>query len=482
MIKPFLLNHYHYIILSMKSFLLQTFLVFGFFVSFANASVVPTFSVSSNGYNALATVHGDPNTAVELHYGNSAETVNNIGTTDSNGNFSTPLSVSSYQFGCGKTAYVQVGSSRSATIPWSLNTSSCQNLALSQTNVSLTPGQSTVVTATISGGLYVSSNSNPSVANASVSGNQITITAASYGTSNITVCATNEMCGVLNITTSASGANAGSNLSFSQTNVETSVGQSSVINIYGSGSNYTIPTNSNPATVSTSLSGNVLTITGLAFGGSNITICQNNNQCGVIYVIVVNNPALTSSYTNTTEPSITSLNVSSNNANGEFIKTGNLLTVTFNTNKPISNPLMLIGLTRVNLTGSGSGPYVGTYLVANNDPLPIIITFNDSSGRNGRTTLTLGDWPAAPNRMNTQTSTPNPVTRHTFSTFLGFGDNGPTVTELQKRLTELGFYYGPTNGNFGPLTEAGVMALQRANGIKAVGYVGPATRAVLNQY
>ncbi|MCC6290514.1 peptidoglycan-binding protein [Candidatus Nomurabacteria bacterium] len=466
----------------MKSLLLLTVLVFGFFIPLANASVVPTFSVSSNGYNALATVHGDPNTAVELHYGNSAENINTIGTTDSNGNFSTPLSVSSYQFGCGKTAYVRVGTYQSATIPWSLNNSSCQSLALSQTNVSLNPGQSTIITATISGGLYVSSNSNPSVAGASVSGNQITITAASYGTSNLTVCTTNEMCGVINITTNAPGANAGSNLSFSQTNVEVNVGQSSVVTIYGSGNNYTIPTNSNPATVSTSLSGNVLTLTGLAFGGSNVTICQNNNQCGVVYVIVVNNPALTGTYTNNAEPTITSLNISSDNVGGEFIKAGNRLTITFNTNKPISNPLMLVGLTRVNLTGSGSGPYLGTYSVTSNNPLPLIITFSDSSGRSGRATLTLGDWSAPSNISNSPITTPTPGPRYTFSTFLGVGDNGKTVTELQKRLTELGFYHGPTNGNFGPLTEAGVTALQRANGIKSVGYVGPATRAILNQY
>ena len=48
-------------------------------------------------------------------------------------------------------------------------------------------------------------------------------------------------------------------------------------------------------------------------------------------------------------------------------------------------------------------------------------------------------------------------------------------------LTALGFYHGPINGIFGPLTKAAVKRFQAAHGIPQTGYVGPKTRAALNQ-
>ena len=45
------------------------------------------------------------------------------------------------------------------------------------------------------------------------------------------------------------------------------------------------------------------------------------------------------------------------------------------------------------------------------------------------------------------------------------------MTQLQKRLTALGFYSGPITGTFGPLTEAAVKKLQKAHGLTQAGYV-----------
>jgi hypothetical protein len=70
-----------------------------------------------------------------------------------------------------------------------------------------------------------------------------------------------------------------------------------------------------------------------------------------------------------------------------------------------------------------------------------------------------------------------------FTTFLQRGDVGPVISILQERLQELGYFpvgVSP-NGVFGPTTEEAVKILQRVHGINPVGYVGPATRAVLNQ-
>lgn len=70
-----------------------------------------------------------------------------------------------------------------------------------------------------------------------------------------------------------------------------------------------------------------------------------------------------------------------------------------------------------------------------------------------------------------------------FQSFLTFGSRGLEVLELQKKLQSLGFFPSTItpNGVFGPATQAAVVAFQRANGIDPFGYVGPATRAVLNK-
>jgi len=56
------------------------------------------------------------------------------------------------------------------------------------------------------------------------------------------------------------------------------------------------------------------------------------------------------------------------------------------------------------------------------------------------------------------------------------GLQGPSISQVQERLNELGA--NPrlaTDGIFGPLTEAAVVAFQRANGLTADGIVGPIT-------
>ena len=70
---------------------------------------------------------------------------------------------------------------------------------------------------------------------------------------------------------------------------------------------------------------------------------------------------------------------------------------------------------------------------------------------------------------------------YVFNNFLDIGSTGTDVTELQTRLTALSMYSGPITGYFGSLTQAAVEQFQGAHGIEQVGYVGPATRAALNQ-
>lgn len=55
------------------------------------------------------------------------------------------------------------------------------------------------------------------------------------------------------------------------------------------------------------------------------------------------------------------------------------------------------------------------------------------------------------------------------------GTHGEPVSALQRRLKELGFDPGPVDGEFGPQTEAAVMAFQRQANLEADGVVGPRT-------
>lgn len=68
-----------------------------------------------------------------------------------------------------------------------------------------------------------------------------------------------------------------------------------------------------------------------------------------------------------------------------------------------------------------------------------------------------------------------------YTRLLTVGSMGADVTALQQALTRAGVYTGPVTGYFGPLTAAGVRAYQAAHALEAVGFVGPMTRALLNQ-
>lgn len=59
------------------------------------------------------------------------------------------------------------------------------------------------------------------------------------------------------------------------------------------------------------------------------------------------------------------------------------------------------------------------------------------------------------------------------------GDTGPAVTDLQNRLTQLGYWLGAADGQYGVLTSQAVMALQKVHGLARTGAVDAATRAAL---
>ena len=59
------------------------------------------------------------------------------------------------------------------------------------------------------------------------------------------------------------------------------------------------------------------------------------------------------------------------------------------------------------------------------------------------------------------------------------GSSGSTVTEIQKKLKNWGYYNGSVDGIYGSRTEAAVKYFQRKNGLTVDGIAGPATLAAI---
>src|SRR5699024_3096406 len=71
---------------------------------------------------------------------------------------------------------------------------------------------------------------------------------------------------------------------------------------------------------------------------------------------------------------------------------------------------------------------------------------------------------------------PAPPTNSTpITQALRRGSKGSQVSELQKRLNELGYNAGKVDGSFGPATYNAVVAFQKANGLTVDGIVGKNT-------
>jgi len=175
-------------------------------------------------------------------------------------------------------------------------------LSFSQNDIILTPGLTQ--TATVSGGpdssYYILSNSNSSVAAATISGNVITVVGGSTVASNvITICSTsvNNTCGSLNTTlvNTSNATPSATVLSFNQNVVSISQGDTSSVTVTGGdGAGYSVSSNSAPAIATASIngSGNTITLYGSNVGSAIITICSSSagTVCASLYVTVT--PAL----------------------------------------------------------------------------------------------------------------------------------------------------------------------------------------------
>jgi hypothetical protein len=161
------------------------------------------------------------------------------------------------------------------------------SVSISQSSVSLSVGQSTTVTLSGSSSYYVSSNTNSSIVTTSISGNSLYLYGSQAGSSTVTVCS-NQYSGCVNVYVTVSGGNYyGGSISFSQSNVNVSLYQSTTVSIYGGNSSYYVSSNSNSYVVDASISGSSLYLYAKNNGSSTLSVCSYNNaQCGSVYVTV----------------------------------------------------------------------------------------------------------------------------------------------------------------------------------------------------
>jgi N-acetylmuramoyl-L-alanine amidase len=64
---------------------------------------------------------------------------------------------------------------------------------------------------------------------------------------------------------------------------------------------------------------------------------------------------------------------------------------------------------------------------------------------------------------------------------LKVGSQGYEVSELQSHLKDMGFFYGPVTGYYGPITERAVMDFQYKTNLSSDGVAGPSTNLMLNE-
>ena len=397
--------------------------------------------------------------------------------------------------------------STTATLCLVSNTSNCvsayitvqnsgaQALTFSQSSVSLSAGQSIVVTISGGSGSYTvknNSSQSPNFITTNLSGSTLTLTTTgTTGTSSITICTADmNSCGIINVT--IGGYVSTTAITFSQSSPTVVVGQSQSVSVYGpTGAIFYVSSNSNPNYVQANLSGSTLSLVGIANGSSTITICSSSTNCGSITVVVnynyTNNGVLTLSQSSATLSIGQSLNITISGGTMPYTINSNYSNI-FQSSLN-SNILTLIGITPgtglMNVCSTaGSGLTLSVTVTGGNVTLPTGCTsaygFSPSSGvpctPSNKTSTPVVSTPAP-----TTSSTTYVSAKYKFTKPLKLGSTGDEVIELQRKLTDLGFYTGPINGKYGPLTEKTVKEFQKEHGLSQLGNVGPGTRAILNK-
>jgi hypothetical protein len=272
-----------------KKLLISCLVVVAFFASVVstkaatlsqtNVSLTPGQSLVVSAYNTLNSLYlsGTPNTSIATVV-ISGNNINIYGVSTGN----TSATICEYNSIC-NTIYITVSGANNGYNNYG-------NLSLSQTSLSLTVGQTSLVTAYNSSysyaTLYVSSNSSPNVATATISGNNISIYGNSAGVSNIIVCQNNSVsyCGTVYVTVTG-GYNTYNNTSSGLNISSLTLPRGGAMTIASANSlGLSVSNNSNPGVATTSYAS---VVSGCAVGALYSTItgqpCSNLGNNGGYY-------------------------------------------------------------------------------------------------------------------------------------------------------------------------------------------------------
>ena len=330
-------------------------------------------------------------------------------------------------------------------------------ISFSQNSPTISAGESTTVTVSGSSGgtYYISNNSNSGIATATISGSTITLHGVVNGSTIITVCSSLGSCGTISVTVSYTSS--GGNIALSQSSLSLLVGQAVSITITGGATPYNLPVSSN-SILQASLNSNVLTVYGISAGTSLIAVCSSEGGCTSLNVTV--NSSTSSSSSPSFSQSTVSLNVGTSSTisvygTGSYFIYNNtspsVASAQINGSTVVVNGLMA-GTTNVSIC-QGSSSYCSILYV----------------------TVT----PITSTTTTTTTTTTTPVVTENYfslSRYLGPGDKGDDVLQLQKALVKLGLLSATPNGYYGVGTTAAVKKFQKNYSIRQTGNVGPSTK------
>ena len=110
----------------------------------------------------------------------------------------------------------------------------------------------------------------------------------------------------------------------------------------------------------------------------------------------------------------------------------------------------------------------GEYIVNTSREIDGTTYYFDSKGHSSETPSDGEDYSSGSTSVSSDSDTPQSATPSIYS----LGSQGDEVEKIQKRLTDLGFYTGAIDGDFGPVTEQAYRAFQEAAGVTVDGISG----------
>ena len=331
-------------------------------------------------------------------------------------------------------------------------------LSLSQSSLTVLIGQTLSVN--ISGGdtpynLPFASNN---IFQASINGNAVTVYGVSVGSSSLEVCSAGGGCTALSVTVNANGSTGQPYLG--QNNISLNAGQSTTISISGNGGYY-ISNNSNSSVASVQLNVNSVTINAINSGNANISICQSGGQCNILYVSVIS-----STQGATLTASSLTQSVAVGSAALFTVAASGFITPSYSLADSFSGTT----ISNSNINSSGYFNWVPTQSDVGSHNITIYAT--DLLGHSATATTQI--------TVTQSTQQTSQSVYYNFARYLGYGDSGDDVLQLQNLLLKQGFLSTKPNGYFGPATKLAVQKFQKSHNIRQTGNIGPSTKDTLN--